>query len=50
MKQDTMTAILAYTLSMFSWLAALRDVPLASIEQATTDNFFRLFRHVQRPV
>ena len=31
-------------------IARLRDVPLASIEQATTDNFFRLFRHVQRPV
>ena len=31
-------------------IARLRDQPLASIEQATTDNFFRLFRHVQRPV
>lgn len=31
-------------------IARLRDVPLASIEQATTDNFFRLFRHVQKTV
>ena len=31
-------------------IARLRDLPLASIEQASTDNFFRLFRHVQRPV
>jgi len=30
-------------------IARLRDIPLASVEQATTDNFFRLFRHVQRP-
>ena len=30
-------------------IARLRDVPLASIEQATTDNFFRLFRHAQEP-
>ena len=26
-------------------LAALRDVPFSVIEQATTENFFRLFRH-----
>ena len=31
-------------------IARLRELPLAAIEQATTDNFFRLFRHVQRPV
>ncbi|WEN42204.1 putative metal-dependent hydrolase YcfH [Thauera sp. GDN1] len=30
-------------------IARLRELPLAAIEQATTDNFFRLFRHVQRP-
>ena len=30
-------------------IARLRELPLAAVEQATTDNFFRLFRHVQRP-
>ncbi len=30
-------------------IARLRELPLAQIEQATTDNFFRLFRHAQRP-
>jgi TatD DNase family protein len=30
-------------------IARLRDVPLATIEQATTDNFFRLFRHAKLP-
>lgn len=29
-------------------IAQLRDVPLAHIEQATTDNFFRLFHHARR--
>jgi TatD DNase family protein len=28
-------------------IARLRDEPLERIEQATTDNFFRLFRHAQ---
>jgi len=28
-------------------LAVLRGVPFAVIEQATTENFFRLFRHAQ---
>ncbi|MBS0551388.1 MAG: TatD family hydrolase, partial [Proteobacteria bacterium] len=28
-------------------LARLRDEPLERIEQATTENFFRLFRHAQ---
>jgi len=31
-------------------IARLRELPLAAIEQATTDNFFRLFSHVQRPL
>ncbi len=30
-------------------LARLRDEPLELIEAATTDNFFRLFSHAQRP-
>lgn len=30
-------------------IARLRELPLAQVEQATTDNFFRLFRHAQRP-
>lgn len=30
-------------------LARLRDEPLELIETATTDNFFRLFSHAQRP-
>lgn len=29
-------------------IARLRDEPLARIEQASTDNFFRLFRHAQK--
>ncbi|MBV2265049.1 MAG: TatD family hydrolase [Thauera sp.] len=31
-------------------IARLRELPLAQVEQATTDNFFHLFRHAQRPV
>ena len=31
-------------------IARLRDEPLARIEQASTDNFFRLFRHAQKLV
>ena len=30
-------------------IARLRELPLAQVEQTTTDNFFRLFRHAQRP-
>src|SRR5690606_24032096 len=30
-------------------IARLRELSLAQVEQATTDNFFRLFRHAQRP-
>lgn len=30
-------------------IARLRELPLAQVEHATTDNFFRLFRHAQRP-
>lgn len=30
-------------------IARLRELPLATIEQATTDNFFRLFHHAKRP-
>ena len=30
-------------------IARLRELPLAQVEQATTDNFFRLFRHAQSP-
>ncbi|ENO89584.1 TatD family hydrolase [Thauera linaloolentis] len=31
-------------------IARLREEPLTRIEQACTDNFFRLFRHAQKPV
>ncbi|HRO35577.1 TatD family hydrolase [Thauera sp.] len=30
-------------------IARLRELPLAQVEHATTDNFFRLFRHAQSP-
>jgi TatD DNase family protein len=30
-------------------IARLRELPLATVEQASTDNFFRLFRHAKRP-
>ena len=30
-------------------IARLRELSLAQVEQATTANFFRLFRHAQRP-
>ena len=37
----------AWVVHVAEEIARLRDVPLDVIEQATTENFFRLFRHAQ---
>ena len=39
----------AWVVHVAEEIARLRDEPLARIEQACTDNFFRLFHHAQRP-
>ena len=39
----------AYVRHVAEEIARLRGVPLATIIQATTDNFFTLFKHAQRP-
>lgn len=39
----------AWVVHVAEEIARLRELPLAVIEQATTDNFFRLFHHAQRP-
>lgn len=39
----------AYVLHVAEEIARLRSLTLDSVSQATTDNFFRLFRHATRP-
>ncbi|CAM5425094.1 MULTISPECIES: TatD family hydrolase [unclassified Thauera] len=39
----------AWVVHVAEEIARLRDEPLEHIARATTDNFFRLFRHVTRP-
>lgn len=38
----------AYVRYVAEYLAELKDIPFATIAKQTTENFFRLFRHVQR--
>ena len=37
----------AYVRHVAEEIARLRELPLETVAQATTDNFFRLFRHAQ---